>query len=80
MPALANEDQFEYRDRLVDSGVLVAEGDRLVFSKDHLFNSPSLAALSLLGRTANGWHEWKNADGKTLHDLKRALPPGDTTS
>lgn len=48
------------------------EGDTVVFTKDHLFNSPSMAAVALLGRTANGWAEWKRVDGRTLHDLKRA--------
>ena len=80
VPSIMKSGEVKYRDRLVDSGVLVAHGQRLVFSKDHLFNSPSLAALSLLGRTANGWHEWKNAAGKTLHELKRALPAEEPAS
>jgi hypothetical protein len=25
----------------------------------------------LLGRTANGWREWKNSQGQTLHQLVR---------
>ena len=33
-----------------------------------------MAALSLMGRTANGWLEWKNKDGKTLDALKRQAP------
>lgn len=66
-----------FRERLLESGVLRTEGDRVVFSKDHLFGSPSMAALALTGRTANGWNEWKDAAGKTLHDLKRAAPSVD---
>ena len=27
------------------------------------FGSPSMAAVALLGRTANGWMEWKDASG-----------------
>ncbi len=80
VPSIMKSGEVKYRDRLVDSGVLAPEGERLVFTKDHLFNSPSLAALSLLGRTANGWNEWKNADGKTLHELKRAPPTAEATS
>lgn len=63
-----------FRERLIDSGVLKVEGDRVVATKDHVFGSPSMAAVSLLGRTANGWNEWKNAAGKTLNQLKRETP------
>lgn len=49
-----------------------AEGDSVVFEKDHLFRSPSMAALALLGRTANGWIEWKAEDGRTLDEIKRS--------
>lgn len=61
-----------FRQRLIDSGVLREEGDRVVVTKDHLFGSPSMAAVALLARTANGWNEWRNAAGQTLHELKRA--------
>lgn len=47
------------------------DGSTVVFEKDHLFNSPSMAAIALLGRTANGWLEWKTAEGKTLDSLER---------
>ena len=50
------------------------KGDKVVFPKDHLFNSPSMAAIALLGRTSNGWKEWKSQDGKTLDELKRSGP------
>jgi hypothetical protein len=44
----------------------------LLFTKDHLFQTPSGAAIALLGRRANGWTEWKNAQGRTLSQVKRA--------
>lgn len=59
------------RDRLIESGVMRVEGDTVVFEKDYLFRSPSMAALSLMGRTTNGWIDWKNKDGKTLDAVKR---------
>lgn len=59
------------RNRLIDSGVMRVEGDTVVFEKDHLFRSPSMAALSLMGRTTNGWIDWKNKDGQTLDAMKR---------
>ena len=61
-----------FRKRLVDAGVMREEGGNVVFEKDHLFGSPSMAAIALLGRTSNGWKEWKSKDGITLDELKRA--------
>lgn len=48
-----------------------AEGDTVVFQRDHLFRSPSMAAVALLGRTANGWLEWKTPEGRTLDEVMR---------
>lgn len=56
---------------LIEKGILKEEGDHLVFTKDHLFKTPSGAAMALMGRTANGWITWKNEAGKTLDELKR---------
>lgn len=57
--------------RLIAQGVLEAHGEHLRFANDHLFDSPSGAAAAVLGRTANGWKEWKRADGQTLSKVKR---------
>ncbi|MEQ8852804.1 DUF4357 domain-containing protein [Gimesia sp.] len=57
--------------RLITEGVLEEQGDNLLFVKDHLFNSPSGAAAAILGRSANGWKEWKRADGQSLSEVKR---------
>ncbi len=59
------------RDRLLKDGVLKEEGDLLVFQDDQDFKSPSAAAVTVLGRQANGWTEWKDKEGKTLDELKR---------
>lgn len=59
------------RAALMESGSLVSEGDRLRFTKNHVFSSPSAAAVTVLGRNANGWTEWKYANGKTLDEVKR---------
>lgn len=61
-----------WRQRLLDAGVMRPDDQGcLVFPKDHLFRTPSGAAIALLGRTANGWREWKSAQGQTLHQLVR---------
>jgi hypothetical protein len=33
--------------------------------------SPGVAAVALMGRSANGWVEWKAANGRPLDELKR---------
>lgn len=64
----ANE---RFRNKLLESKVMRTEGDTVVFEKDHLFKSPSMAAIAVMGRSANGWLEWKSKDGVTLDKLKR---------
>jgi len=59
------------RQELLASRVLAEDGNQLVFKEDHTFKTPSGAAMALLGRTANGWKEWKSASGETLDELKR---------
>ena len=56
---------------LISEGVLASFDSMLVFTRDHLFPSPSSAADVLTGRNANGWTEWKSSNGKTLDELKR---------
>lgn len=63
-----------FRNKLLESGVMRADGDKVIFDKDHLFSAPSMAAIALMGRSANGWLEWKDKDGKTLDALKRQSP------
>lgn len=66
-----------FRKRLLEAGVLRVVGETVVFEKDHLFRTPSGAAIALLGRSSNGWKEWKNAAGITLDTLKRGSPEVD---
>lgn len=59
------------REELRSSGVIQESADMITFAKDHLFRTPSGAAVALLGRRANGWMEWKAKNGQTLDALKR---------
>lgn len=61
------------RERLMRTDVIRIEGDEIVFEKDHLFASPSAAAISLMGRSASGWQEWKNEAGQTLDEVVRKV-------
>ncbi len=59
------------RNDLKEAGVLVERDSVWIFTKDHIFASPSASAAVVLARRANGWIEWKFKDGKTLDEVKR---------
>jgi predicted GIY-YIG superfamily endonuclease len=61
----------QLRKQLITDGVLAESGNGLVFEKNRLFKNPSQAAIAVLGRHANGWTAWKDAQGRTLDELKR---------
>ena len=73
VPSIVGTAGERLRVRLVESGVMREDGDAVIFEKDHLFRSPSMAALALMGRTCNGWIDWKTAAGKTLDMVKRQV-------
>jgi hypothetical protein len=62
----------ELRGELIANGVLALSGsdpaDVYRFTQDFVFSSPSTAADVVLGRSANGRTEWKDADGVTLRE------------
>ena len=60
------------REDLLKTGVLQADGLVLRFTQDYVFNSPSMAAALIHGRSANGRVEWKASDGRTLKELQEA--------
>jgi hypothetical protein len=57
------------RQELIELGVLVQKGSDLEFTQDYAFSSPSTAASVVLGRSANGRLEWKDAQGRSLKAL-----------
>ena len=71
VPSIIGTSDERLRDKLIEAGVMQESGEHVLFPKDHLFKSPSTAAIALTGRTANGWREWKNSAGVTLDKLKR---------
>ena len=60
-----------FRTNLVERGILKEENGVYIFQDDFTFSSPSTAAAVVLGRSANGWTEWKDKDGKTLDEVLR---------
>lgn len=75
VPSIQGTSHERMRSQLITEGVLTeiagSAGSLLVFTRDHLFSSPSTAAMAVMGRSANGWVEWKTATGKTLDEVKR---------
>ena len=45
--------------------------DRYIFKENYIATSPSAAAILVLGRSANGWTEWKTYEGKLLSDYRK---------
>ena len=60
------------RQELIDLGVLVQQGGEYAFTQNYTFSSPSTAACVVLGRSANGRLEWKDAQGISLKVLQSA--------
>lgn len=60
------------RAQLIADDVLVGDGPSLRFTRDYLFSSPSGAASAVLARNANGRTEWKDDQGRTLHEIETA--------
>jgi hypothetical protein len=61
---------YELRQELIGNGVLAAATGGFHFTQDYVFTSPSTAAAVVLGRSANGRIEWKDAQGRTLKELQ----------
>lgn len=71
VPSFAGGTWHEQRQQLIEAGDMKQEGDALMVTKDLLFPNPSKAAAMLMGRSANGWIDWKTQDGRTLDAVKR---------
>jgi hypothetical protein len=67
---LVPRDDGESEKLYTGEGVLAAEAIGYRFSQDYVFTSPCTAAAVVLGRSANGRIEWKDARGRTLRELQ----------
>jgi predicted GIY-YIG superfamily endonuclease len=61
------------RRKLLDTQILVEEGDKLIFAEDAVFNSPSAASNMVLGRNSNGFTEWVDEKGRDFKDVQEDL-------
>jgi hypothetical protein len=76
-PALSEAEIADAESFLVEKGVLDAQDKSYTFTQDYEFNSPSTAAGIVLGRTANGRIEWKDAKGVTLKEMQERESSGE---
>ena len=53
------------REKLIKEGILAQSGTKVEFVRDHLFNSPSQAAETIVGYSINGREAWRLSDGTT---------------
>jgi len=58
------------RERLIEDGTLIQNDGAYVFSKDVEFSSPSSAAATIHGGSANGLTAWVNSSGVQLKGLQ----------
>ena len=64
---------LKLKEDLKSSKILKQENKFLVFQKDHIFSSISAAAGMVLGRSSNGWEDWKCKEtGKTAKEIYRS--------
>lgn len=62
------------RSELRKNGIIGDTEGSLKFLRDHVFNSPSQAAIVLLGYPVSGRAEWKIADGRSLNEVEATEP------
>lgn len=61
------------RRKLVETKIMVENGDKLIFAEDAVFNSPSAASNMILGRNSNGFTEWVNKAGLTFKEVQERI-------
>ena len=66
-----NSNEVEFRDRLIEEGIIKMINENLVFMRDYTFNSPSTAANIISLGSNNGWLVWKTEDGNKMEELYR---------
>lgn len=58
-------------EELLENNLVEKNGNKYVLKENYKVSSPSTAASLILGRSANGWKEWKTFDGKLLNEFRR---------
>jgi len=74
--SLSNSCTETYRNmrrKLLETKIMIEDGDKLIFAEDAVFNSPSAASNMILGRNSNGFSEWVNKDGLTFKEIQEKI-------
>lgn len=59
------------KSKLANLPVSVIDDNKLILNDNVTFTSPSTAAWIVSGTGLNGWHFWKDAEGRKLNDIFR---------
>lgn len=57
-------------EKLIKKAILKEENEFYIFTTDYTVSSPSAAARLILGRSANGWTEWRTYEGEVLDNFR----------
>jgi hypothetical protein len=60
-----------FRQEKKQDGSMVDKGEYFEVIQRITFSSLSTAAGFVLGRSANGWTEWRNINGKAIDEIER---------
>ncbi|MBU2523595.1 DUF4357 domain-containing protein [Patescibacteria group bacterium] len=69
VPSFEHYNYYKLREDLIRRGILIPEGDYLVFTQDYDFDSLSAAAAVVLGMTSNGKNDWKDEAGVSVDKI-----------
>lgn len=59
----------ELRQKLLDEGVFVEDGEVYSFAREYIFKSPSAAACVIAGNPRSGMDAWRDLKGRSLKEL-----------
>lgn len=61
------------RRKLIETKIMLEENEKMIFSEDAVFNSPSAASNMILGRNSNGFSEWVTKEGITFKEVQEKI-------
>lgn len=74
--SLSNSCTETYRNmrrKLLETKIIIDNGNKLIFADDAIFSSPSAASNMILGRNSNGYTEWINKGGLTFKEVQEKI-------
>jgi hypothetical protein len=65
-----SEGWIKLRNKLIHNNQIIESGNKLVFTEDVVFSSPSAASSIILGRQTAGPNEWIDESGQTYREYE----------